>query len=260
MGKEIIGGVRMKKLKLIFMVFVIVVLFPLTVLADVDAVSNIGVNNSIVASICNQANSACGKTILSYNGSTGNCTFSNAKYSELTMEEKQSFMITALEATQKSDLGTQQKNKLYNFIAKQDNTTSAAIKYLKSDASADFVEAKNWLRPFTSPVSTVIGVICLVTFMFIAMSMLFDIAYLSLPMMQWVLERGKTTKPFGVSREAWQTMKDMNSSEYSHRNILSVYCSKRVPVIIVCSICLGYVISGKIYDVMTFFVDAFSAI
>ena len=97
--------------------------------------------------------------------------------------------------------------------------------------------------------------------MFIAMSFLFDCAYLVLPMFQGLLERGEPNKrPFGVSREAYITMRDINKSQYEGKNILSVYFSKRMPVVIVCAICLGYIITGKIYDIMAFIVDAFSGI
>lgn len=213
-----------------------------------------------IANVCNQANTVAGLKILVYS-SDGVVTFSNNLYSELDVNQKRQFMETALGATRATGLGSQQKNKLYNFIAEQDNTTSAAIKYLKSDASADFVAAKSWFHPFSKYIAPVLGLICLLVFMFLAMSILFDCAYLVLPMFQGLLERGEPNKrPFGVSREAYLTMKDINNPKYEGRNILSVYMSKRLPVIIVCAICLGYLVTGKIYDIMVFIVDAFSSI
>ena len=229
--------------------------------SDVDASVTLQTGLGEVAKVCSQANDTCGKKILVYTGSDGVLSFSNTLYSELEMEQKREFMEVALRATNETSLGAQQKNKLYNFIAKQDSSVSAAIKYLKSDASADFVEAKAWFSPFSGPISTVIGLLCLCIFTFLALSIVFDIAYLVLPMFQAVLEHGNDNKrPIGVSREAWQTVLDMNSGKNEGRNVLSVYMSKRVPVMIICSICLGYLISGKIYDLMVFFVDAFSAI
>lgn len=228
--------------------------------SEVDACVTLEKGLGEVSKVCSQANDTCDMDILLYTGSDGVVSFSNSLYSELDMEQKREFMSVALSATQETSLGTQQKNKLYNFIAAQDNTTSAAIKYLKSDASADFVEAKAWLRPFSSPVSTLLGVICLLVFMFISFSALFDCAYLVLPMFQAFLEMGnEKERPFGVSREAWNTMKDIENPELRGRNILAVYFKRRVPSIILCSICLGYIVSGEIYDLMVFFVDAFSS-
>lgn len=210
--------------------------------------------------VCEQANGVANREVLVYS-SDGVVSFSNSLYSELDTTQKREFMEVALGATRATGLGSQQKNKLYNFIAEQDSTTSAAIKYLKSDASADFVAAKSWFHPFSKYISPVLGLICLLVFMFMAMSMLFDCAYLVLPMFQGLLERGEPNKrPFGVSREAYITMRDINKDKYEGRNILSVYFSKRMPVLIICAICLGYLVTGKIYDIMSFIVDAFSGI
>ena len=226
--------------------------------AEVDASTTLSPNLGEVVNVCNQANAVVGnKQILNYNSSTGVVTFSNKLYSELEMEDKEAFMETALSATSETGLGPQQKNKLYNFIAEQDSPVSAAIKYLKSDASADFVEAKAWFRPFSSPVSIVMGIVCLLVFLFMGLSMIFDCAYLSLPMFQAVLEHGEEyKKPFGVSREAWAVMKEASQNE--DRNIMVLYFKRRVPVLVVTGVCLGYVISGQIYDILVYFINAFS--
>lgn len=227
--------------------------------SDVDSTISMQPSSEI-SSVCTQANNTCDLNILVYSGD-GVVTFSNRVYSTLDVEQKKTFMNTALGAVRATGLGNQQKNKLYNFIAEQDTTTSAAIKYLKSDVNADFVEAKAWFRPFSKPISTAMGIICLLVFMFSGFSMLFDCAYLCLPAFQGILERGETgRRPFGVSREAYATMKEIYNDEMKNKNIMSVYFSKRIPVIIICSISLGYIVSGKIYDVMIFFVDAFSNI
>lgn len=253
---------RLQRFLLVVAMFVLMMSSSIVVYAERKEVdSSVSMQPSgEVGEVCRQANAVAGKEILIYSAD-GVVSFSNSLYSELDMQQKRDFMEVALGATRATGLGSQQKNKLYNFIAEQDNTTSAAIKYLKSDASADFVAAKSWFHPFSKYISPVLGLICLLVFMFMAMSMLFDCAYLVLPMFQGLLERGEPNKrPFGVSREAYLTMKDINNPKYEGRNILSVYMSKRIPVIIVCAICLGYLVTGKIYDIMSFIVDAFSSI
>ena len=228
--------------------------------SDVDAVVTMQANQSEISYVCAQANATVGKTILVYTGNDGMLTFSNKLYSELDMEEKREFMRVALSATKETSLGAQQQNRLYNFIYQQDNAVSAAVKYLQSDTSADFVAAKEWFRPFSSPLSTVMGVLCLLIFIFMGFSIIFDIAYLALPFFQGLLERGEERKrPIGVSREAWAANKEVETDE-RHRGIFSIYLGKRVPAIILMSICLGYVISGYIYDIIIYFIDAFSSI
>lgn len=255
----------MKKFKILLLVIVSAIMLvssSIIVYADRSEVdSSIAMQPSgEINRVCEQANGVANREVLVYS-SDGVVSFSNSLYSELDTTQKREFMEVALGATRATGLGSQQKNKLYNFIAEQDSTTSAAIKYLKSDASADFVAAKSWFHPFSKYISPVLGLICLLVFMFMAMSMLFDCAYLVLPMFQGLLERGEPNKrPFGVSREAYITMRDINKDKYEGRNILSVYFSKRMPVLIICAICLGYLVTGKIYDIMSFIVDAFSGI
>lgn len=228
--------------------------------SDVDAVVTMQPGQSEVASVCAQANATVGVDILVYTGDDGMLTFSNRLYSELEMEQKREFMRVALAATKETSLGVQQQNKLYNFIYEQDNAVSAAVKYLQSDTSADFVAAKEWFRPFSSPLSTIMGVLCLLIFIFMGLSIVFDVAYLALPFFQGLLERGEERKrPIGVSREAWAANREVETDE-KHRGVFSIYLGKRIPAIILMSLCLGYVISGYIYDIVIYFIDAFSSI
>lgn len=259
----------MLTLKKRYAVFVSLVVMCVTLLSqglvlhadrsEVDAYVSLSTNLTEVSKICAQANDTCGERILVYTGSDGLLSFSNKLYSDLDSDQKTEFMEVALTATQESSLGVQMKNKVYNFIANQDSPTSAAIKYLKSDASADFVEAKAWFRPFSSPISIALGVICLVIFLFLGLSILFDIAYICLPTLRMILERGEEDgKAFGVSREAISAVRDVEGETSQYKSAISVYFKRRMVIIIIASICLGYVISGQIYDLLTFFVDAFS--
>lgn len=253
--------------KRVFLCYILVllsllVLFPVSVMADrseVDSVITVDKNASAIGSICSQANSTVGrKKILVYTGSDGLLSFSNKLYSKLDVEEKREFMKTALKATRESGLGTQVKNKVYNFIANQDNPTSAAVKYLQTDASADFVAARSWFRPFSGVIGTIMGCLCLAIFIFMSMSIVFDIAYLVLPGFQALLEHGEENKrPFGVSREAWKANIE-SEKESEPKSVMTIYLKKRIPVMILISICLGYVISGMIYDIVVFFIDSFA--
>ena len=228
--------------------------------SDVDATITMQPSQGEIASVCAQANATVGEDILVYTGDDGVLTFSNKLYSDLDMEEKREFMRVALAATKETSLGVQQQNRLYNFIYEQDNAVSAAVRYLQSDTSADFVAAKEWFRPFSSPLSTVMGVLCLLIFIFMGFSIIFDIAYLALPFFQGLLERGEERKrPIGVSREAWAANREVETDE-RHRGVFSIYLGKRIPAIILMSLCLGYVISGYIYDIIIYFIDAFSSI
>lgn len=229
--------------------------------SDVDSLCNIGKGQSAVIGICNRANEVVdNKTkILVYTGDDGILSFSNKEYKELDMDTRREFMEVALSATKESGLGTQTKNKVYNFIEQQDSTVSAAVKYLKSDASADFVGAKAWFRPFSGVFGTIMGFLCLAIFIFLGASIVFDCSYLVLPGMQLLLEHGHPERrPFGVSREAWKTQQDLEKSD-KYVNVVVLYAKRRIGIVLICSLCLAYVISGKVYDVIIFFIDVFLA-
>lgn len=246
-------------------VFAVLTVFMLSlqckvVFAEVNSVVSVEKNKASISTICSTANDSVGKQILKYNSGKGSLTFNNVKYSSLDYDDKVLFMEKALSATRKSGLGVKTKNKVYNFISDQDSPVASSVRYLQTDASADFVEAKSWIAPFTGPISTVMGVLCLLIFIFLSLSIIVDLAYLALPGVQLLCERGELNKrPFGVSTEAWKTNKKYSSENISE-NIITCYLKKRVPVIIVISICLSYLISGKIYSILVFFMDAFGGI
>jgi len=240
---------------------ILFVLRPLVVTAgSVDAVTTVMKNSAEISRICAVANNTCSKTILSYDGSTGCLSFNNGLYSELDSEEKKEFMKTALLTTKESNLPTTQKNKVYNFIANQDTSVSSAIEYLKSDTSADLYEAKKWFRPFSGPISTVLGLFCIVITTGIALSVVFDICYLVLPGVQLLLERGEPNeRPWGVSNEAWASQKEVESSIANvSKSSIQIYLRKRLPVFFLVAIVLGWLVSGKVYDIFIYFMVAFS--
>lgn len=253
---------RKRRVSYIFVAIIVSVMFlsRLILFADaVDAVTTVATGQQAISSICSQANkSAKNKKILSYNSTKGTLTFSNKKYSELKADQKKVFMKTALLATKESGLGVQTRNKVYNFIAEQDSPTASAVKYLQNDASADFITAREWLKPFTSPISVVMGVLSILIFVFLSLSIVVDVSYLVIPMMQTLLERGeKNSRPFGVSLAAWKANKQAEEKDEGE-NVISIYLKKRIPEIFLICLCLGYLISGKIYEFMVFLVDAFN--
>lgn len=223
-------------------------------------------NSPEIANICSQANAEVGSlttdSILSYTTTdgVGLLKFSNKNYSDLDSDEKEKFMETALIATTKTSLNAKTKNKIYNFIASQDTPVSNAMKYLQSDANADFLEAKKWIDPFTGVIGTFLGVLCVAIFLFTGVSMVVDLCYLALPGFQAILEGGdENRKPFGVSKEAYYSLRDSEkNNEYS--NVVATYLKRRVGLLLLISVCVGYLISGKIYDIVSFFIDSFSSI
>lgn len=254
---------RLSKFLLVFLFLLIPVIFSTKVVhadrADVDSIAYIGENQTVVLAICSAANEVAGSKILVYTGSDGLLSFSNKSYALLTVDVRRDFMEKALLGTKESGLGTQVKNKVYNFIEEQDSTTSSAVKYLRSDTSADFATASTWFKPFGSVFGVILGILSLFIFMFIGVSILIDIAYMALPGVRILLEGGKSGKPKWVSIEAYSSIKESEDFvQNNYKDYMGLYFKKRVPSIISISVALGYLISGQIYSIIVYIIDSFS--
>lgn len=229
--------------------------------SEIDATLQTVQGSSYLSDMCNQANNTVHKTILSYDSGAGLLRFSNRVYNGLDHEDKEKFMECALSyiANLPETVSAQMRNSVYNFIAKQDTAVTAAMKYLKVNAGADLVEAEKWFAPFNSVIGTIIGVLCIVIFLFLGLSILFDIFYIVIPPFQALLESGSdgSKKPWGVSREAWGSMRDAEKSD-EYKNVMSMYFKRRAGVLVIVALAITYLVSGKIYDLVVWFVDAFS--
>lgn len=230
---------------------------------SVDSVINLGENVTEAVSICYKANNSVGEDVLEYTGEDGVVSFSNKTYATLDMTEKRKFMETALSLIQGSGMAPGSKNKFYNFVSDQDTTASSAIRYLRSDAQSDISTAAGYLRPFNGVVGTILGVLCIVIFVMLALSMVIDISYMVIPGMRVVITGGNdsgNSRPRFVSREAFAAVKEseesLNTSNY--RGYMGSYLKKRVFVMLAIGVALGFLVSGQIYDLMTWFIDAFS--
>lgn len=225
--------------------------------ASVDSMKYIEKDNVIISNIVNKLEEGGFRGILSYASPTGIVSFSNKEYNKLVVKEKNDFMKLALGYIKESGLSPATKNKFYHFIESQDGTTASAIKFLENDASADFVSAIKILKPFSGIVGGFLGVMSLVIFITMGISLVWDTAYLALPWFAVILEDKAEDKPFGVSNEAWKSKRESESSP-KYVGPLGLFLKRRVKVIFLVSLCLMYLVSGQIYEVMSWFVDSFT--
>lgn len=244
---------------LVILLLGVFLLIPLGVYADdVDAVLELPKKAGSVTAICNQANKITGVKILYYEATEGTLHFSNSLYSELDIQTKRSFMETALKCTKESSLGTQNKNKVFNFIAEQDGAVSSALKYLATDTSADLASAKEWFSPISHPIATIIGFICLLIFLCLGFSIVVDIAYIVIPPARTIFEKDDpNVKPRFISNCAWKAVREGEQPE-SKKTPMGIYIGKRFIEMLLVSLALGLIISGKLYQILSYFIDAFN--
>lgn len=250
-------AIQMRKVGMVLVTILLLFVIGISyVFADeVDSVANVGKNLPEANSVCARANATVNKTILSYDSGTGLVSFNNVAYSELVRVDKDDFMRAALDATNDSSMGVQSRSKMYNFISKQDTATAKAVGYLKSDARTDLAGAGAWFKPFGGFLGKVFGVFAVFIVVFFGLSIMFDIFYLNIPWYEALVSKGENKKPVLVSRDAVYARKEAENGESGE---MVIYMKKRVIALLLTGICLGYLISGKLYDIVLFFIDAFS--
>jgi hypothetical protein len=230
--------------------------------ADIDATLQTVSGSVYLDDLCSQANDAVGVEILYYDSGSGLLRFSNRLYHGLSYDDKVEFMEFALSYISKlpDTASAKMKNSVYKFISQQDTAVTAAMKYLQENAGADLVEAETWFKSLTSIIGLILGLLCIFIFLFLGFSILFDIFYLVIPPFQALLDVSSgisNKRPWGVSREAWASMQDAEKSS-DYKNVLSLYFKRRSSVIIIVSLAITYLVSGKIYDVIVWLIEAFS--
>lgn len=260
------------KIRLVVLAVIVGVLLG-GIVAGATQVSTVTVgrnDSEMIKSLCNTAatsksistsNQSAAKAIVTigYGNNSGIISFHNGTYMKLSLDERKAYMSDVLSGIKASSLGTVSKNKLYNFFYEQDSEVTQALKYLTEDTSADLARARKWFLPFTGGIGTAMGVFSLVVFMFLGVSSLWDVAYLALPGLQLVLERGDDKKrPFGVSTEAWKVNREIANDYNNSKSVISAYLRRRVPVIMVCAVCIVYLVSGKVYEMLGYFANAFT--
>ena len=211
---------------------------------------------SLMESSTRTINSSVGDKNLLVYSKDGMLSFSSSIYRSLSKDDQRKTMSFALKTIKESQLPSKVKTKVTNFIADQDRTVADSIQALNSDTSSELSSGYAWFIPFASPFSTVLGVLAIVIFVFLTVSLVVDVAYLTVGIFRQFLENGEGRPKF-VSGEAWETARevDMSLQSGTYKDYLVVYFRKRMSILILTSLVLAYLISGQIYGIFTTLLD-----
>lgn len=211
---------------------------------------------SLMESSTRTINSSVGDKNLLVYSKDGMLSFSSSIYRSLSKDDQRKTMSFALKTIKESQLPSKVKTKVTNFIADQDRTVADSIQALNSDTSSELSSGYAWFIPFASPFSTALGVLAIVIFVFLTVSLVVDVAYLTVGIFRQFLENGEGRPKF-VSGEAWETARevDMSLQSGTYKDYLVVYFRKRMSILILTSLVLAYLISGQIYGIFTTLLD-----
>lgn len=180
-------------------------------------------------------------------------------YNSLTQTKKTTIINYALSGINDYTLTTMTKNKVYNFIESQDETTSSLVRQLSDDVNADFAEAYTMFKPFSGVLGLVLGIFTLAIFVVLTLTILTDLSYIVLPIVRDFLTKSDS-KPKFVSNEAWYAVREGDKDTSGNVNVLLLYFKKKSMQFAVLALCILYLVSGEIYSMIGNFIDAFRGI
>lgn len=196
----------------------------------------------------------------SFSSNVANITINMTEYNKLGNKAKQDLMQVALDTTYNSNVSKTNRNKIYNALCKQDEPTSALVRQLSEDVNADFAGAYKYFKPFSGPLGVVLGLLTLAIFVILGLTLVIDIAFITLPFVQSLLLNNDGKAKF-VSIEAVNAVKEQESKSGSeYVNPMGIYLKSKTKQYIAIFICILYLMSGKIFSLLARFMDYFSGI
>lgn len=196
----------------------------------------------------------------SFSSNVVNITINMTEYNKLGNKAKQDLMQVALDTTYNSNVSKTNRNKIYNALCKQDEPTSALVRQLSEDVNADFAGAYKYFKPFSGPLGVVLGLLTLAIFVILGLTLVIDIAFITLPFVQSLLLNTDGKAKF-VSIEAVNAVKEQESKSGSeYVNPMGIYLKSKTKQYIAIFICILYLMSGKIFSLLARFMDYFSGI
>lgn len=191
-----------------------------------------------------------------------NVAFNATYYNNLEQLEKQKVMSIILSDIDNSNLSQISKTKVYNFISNSDTATSNLVRQLSDDVKADYADAYNSFKPFTGVIGWILGILVFIIFVLLGLTITVDIAYIVIPMFQnFLSSENDGAKPRYVSGEAWNAVKAAEQSVgHSYREPLGIYFKSKTKQFIAIGLCLLYLVSGHIYNLIAYVIDAFQGI
>ena len=192
-----------------------------------------------------------------------NVEFNVSTYNRLKQTEKEAVMESILLGIENSQLSQISKSKIYNFVSNSDEATSNLVRQLSSDVKADFGRAYSSFKPFTGWIGWILGLLTLGLFLTLGLTIAVDLTYIGIPLVQnWLSQSNESVRPKYVSLEAWNAVKAAEGSIGSgrYREPMGVYFKAKTKQFLALGLCLLYLISGQIYNIIAQVIDMFNEV
>ena len=196
-----------------------------------------------------------------------NVRFNAWLYNRLNSDQRMEVMDIVLSGIEQSDLSSISKSRLYNIISNSDEATANLTRQLSKDVKADFasVIGSSFVKDVFRWMRIILGIVAWLMFLFLGMAIVMDIAYITIPVWQcWVDARNDSPentqdKPILVSIEARNAVMSAENSigSSSFREPIGIYAKLKSKQLMMCALCLLYLLSGEIYNLLGAIIDSF---
>lgn len=198
----------------------------------------------IYSTIGKQLNEKYGVTVFKWDFTKNTIIFSNEEFERLDLMDRRDLINSALKQVKEAKMTPKGRNKLYNFISGQDSGASKVANRLNTDVRPDLVTGKKWFAPFNNWFTTLLGVVALGVFIATGISVVVDIAYITVPMFRYKYDESDFKLKW-VSPESFSSV-----MEGDKKIPIGVYLKRRSVVLILMMVSLAYLASGFLYDVL----------
>ena len=149
----------------------------------------------------------------------------------------------------------------WRTLQQKNGVGSKFLNTILANTKPDFVKANAIYKPFSGPISTVMGVIAVAMMGFLGIVMVSDIAYITLPPIRLFVsddEKGSTfVKSKIFSHDAIYAVQkaESESDTGSPKQALGIYFKRRIFMLILLGICLLYLVQGQLYTLVGYVLD-----
>lgn len=162
---------------------------------------------------------------------------------------------------------------LMNVLQTKSGMGSQLMATLLANTKPDYVTANRIYAPFSGPIGVALGLISILIMAMLGVTMALDIAYITLPMFQLVLDgdtdnggqggsgtKGMSRLVSAAARNAVKAENDGGNGQNGSGNkmALGVYFKYRWKSLVLLGICLLYLVQGQIYNFVAWILDLVS--
>lgn len=125
----------------------------------------------------------------------------------------------------------------------------------------DFVAANRVYAPLAEPIGVLMGIVSVALMSLLGLSMVSDIAYITLPPVRALAPEGEGKKnSYIFSHDAMYSVKEVEegNGDGSKKQALGIYFKRKAFMLILLGICLLYLVQGELYTLVGYILDLVS--